>query len=196
MRKLTILMSVLLSAGIFCACSKDDNDGEGSAFSGLINGLYAAECYAPNFSVGDTNVLFIQDENGKVDTCGISSPYCGTKGPITTTGPDNIAFEDYPFMTSGRGSKEGVRFKYSVCRRGSAGGRHYSGVSIDGYGNEIWIESNGETLKKSISRSTVELGYKRAREMAVVKGPKALSIPGAGSYLRPIFLRLGICTAE
>ena len=100
MRKLTILMSVLLSAGIFCACSKDDNDGEGSAFSGLINGLYAAECYAPNFSVGDTNVLFIQDENGKVDTCGFSSPYCGTTGPITTTGSDDVTFENYPMVFS------------------------------------------------------------------------------------------------
>jgi len=58
------------------------------------------------------------------------------------------------------------------------------------------IESGGETRKKSISRSTVELGYRRAREMGVVKGPKALGIPGAGSYLYPIFLRLGVCLAE
>ena len=107
-----------------------------------------------------------------------------------------IAFEDYPFRTSGRGSREGVKFKYTVSRRGGAGGRHYSGVSIDGYGNEIWIESGGETRKKSFSRSTVELGYQRAREMGVVKGPKALGIPGAGSYLYPVFLRLRVCSAE
>ena len=107
-----------------------------------------------------------------------------------------IAFEDYPFRTSGRGSREGVKFKYTVSRRGGAGGRHYSGVSIDGYGNEIWIESGGETRKKSISRSTVELGYLRAREMKIVKGPKVLGIPGAGSYLYPILLRLGVCAAE
>ena len=102
MRKLTIMMSVLLMVGLFSACSKDDIDGEESAFSGLINGLYAAECFASSFSLGDTNVLFIQDENGKIDTCGIYSPYpyCGTTGPITTTGPDNIAFEDYPMVFS------------------------------------------------------------------------------------------------
>ena len=107
-----------------------------------------------------------------------------------------IAFEDYPFRTSGRGSREGVKFKYAVSRRGGTGGRHYGGVDVSGYGNEIWIESGGETRKKSISRSTVALGYRRARELKVVKGPKALGIPGAGSYLYPIFLRFGVCTAE
>ncbi len=107
-----------------------------------------------------------------------------------------IAFEDYPFWTSGRGSREGVKFKYTVSRCDGSGGRHYSGVSIEGYGNEIWIQSSGGARKKSISRSTVELGYRRAREMKVVKGPRALGIPGAGSYLYPIFLRLGVCSAE
>ena len=99
MRKLTILMSVLLSAGIFCACSKDDNDGKENS-NGYFTSLYAAECFAPRFSLGDTNVLFIQDENGKVDTCGLYGPYCGTTGPITTTGGDNTTFEDYPMVFS------------------------------------------------------------------------------------------------
>lgn len=83
-----------------------------------------------------------------------------------------IAFEGYAFTTSGRGSRPGVRFTYIVSRKPSAGGRHYSGASIDGYGNEIWITVNGEKREKSISRSTVEFGYKKAREMGVVKGPK------------------------
>lgn len=103
-----------------------------------------------------------------------------------------IAFEDYPFKTFGRGSREGVRFKYTVSRAGGSGGHHYNGASIDGYGNEIWIEGK----EKSISRSTVELGYKRARELEIVKGPKALGLPGSGSYLYPIFLRLGVCKNE
>lgn len=103
-----------------------------------------------------------------------------------------IAFEDYPFKTSGRGSREGVRLKYSVSKAGGSGGRHYKGASVDGYGNEIWIEGK----EKSISRSTVELGYKRAKELEIVKGPKALGLPGSGSYLYPIFLRLGVCSAE
>jgi len=107
-----------------------------------------------------------------------------------------IAFENYPFRTSGRGSREGVRFTYTVSRSSGAGGRHYSGASVDGYGNELWIVANGEKREKSISRSTVELGYKKAREMGVVKGPKALGLPGAGSYLWPVLIRFGVCTAE
>ena len=107
-----------------------------------------------------------------------------------------IAFENYPFKTSGRGSREGVRFTYTVSRSGGAGGRHYNGAGVDGYGNELWIVANGEKREKSISRSTVELGYKKAREMGVVKGPKALGLPGAGSYLWPVLIRLGVCTAE
>ena len=107
-----------------------------------------------------------------------------------------IAFEGYAFKTSGRGTREGVRFFYTVSRKPSAGGRHYSGTSIDGYGNEIWLIVNGEKREKSISRSTVEFGYKKARELGVVKGPKALGLPGAGSYLYPVLIRLGVCCRE
>ena len=103
-----------------------------------------------------------------------------------------ITFEDYPFKTSGRGRRQGVKFTYKVSRSGGNGGRHYEGVSVDGYGNEIWIEGK----EKSISRSTVELGYRKAKEMGVVKGPKALGLPGSGSYLYPILLRFGVCTSE
>lgn len=107
-----------------------------------------------------------------------------------------IAFEKYPFKTSGRGSREDVKFTYIVSRSNGAGGRHYSGASVDGYGNEIWIVVNGKKREKSISRSTVELGYRKAREMGIVKGPKELGLPGAGSYLWPVFIRLGVCVAE
>lgn len=101
MKKLIFMMSMLLSIGLFSACSKEDNDEKDvNGNYGNIIGLYPAECFAPSFSLGDTNVLFIQDENGKVDTCGIYYPYCGTTGPITTTGVDNIAFEDYPMVFS------------------------------------------------------------------------------------------------
>lgn len=98
MKKVLLFLGALLSLGVFCACSKDNNDEENRY--GTYGDLYAVECFAPSFSLGDTNVLFIQDENGKVDTCGIYYPYCGTTGPITTSGPDNIAFEDYPMVFS------------------------------------------------------------------------------------------------
>ena len=103
-----------------------------------------------------------------------------------------IAFENYPFRTSGRDNRKGVRFTYTVSRSSGAGGRHYNGSAVAGYGNEIFIRGK----EKSISRSTVELAYKKAQELGIVKGPKALGIPGSGSYLYPIFLRLGVCAAE
>ena len=106
-----------------------------------------------------------------------------------------IAFEAYPFKTSGRGRREGVRFTYSITRTADQkdGGRHYEGEAVEGYGNELWVITDGEEKKKSITRSTVELGYKRAVEAGgIVTGPKKLNIPGAGSYLYAIFVRFGV----
>ena len=102
-----------------------------------------------------------------------------------------IAFEGHPFRTSGRGTREGVKFTYTVSRPGGAAGQHYAGASVRGYGNEIMVTGKG----KSISRSSVELAYKRARELGVVKGPKALGVPGAASYLYPVLLHFGVCSA-
>ena len=104
-----------------------------------------------------------------------------------------VAFEGYVFSTAGRGKDKtgSVKFKYNVSRSGGADGRHYDGEAVDGYGNEIFITSGGEQLKKSISRSTVDLALKRAREKEI-GGPKALGLPGAGSYLYPILVRFGV----
>lgn len=107
-----------------------------------------------------------------------------------------VAFQGYPFKTSGRGSREGVKFTYEVSKSGSAGGRHYEGEQVEGYGNEIFIRRAGEAGvegQKSISRSTVDLALKNAGEKKI-KGPKALGIPGAGSYLYPMFIRFGVIT--
>ena len=98
MKKVTVLMGMLLALVLSSACSKEDNDEK--VINSSFGELYVAECFAPSFSVGDTNVLFIKDENGKVDTCGIYQPYCGTTGPISTTGSDNTTFEDYPMVFS------------------------------------------------------------------------------------------------
>lgn len=107
-----------------------------------------------------------------------------------------IAFEGYPFRTSGRGGREGTKFKYEVSREPGKSGRHYNGENVNGFGNELWIIVDGVKREKSISRSTVGLGYKKARELGVVKGPKALGLPGAGSYLWPVLIRIGVCTSE
>ncbi len=102
-----------------------------------------------------------------------------------------IAFINYPFRTSGRGGKLGVEFTYYISAPGGPGGRKYSGESIKGYGNEMWVIVDGVKKEKSISRSTVELALKNALN-GEVKGPKALGIPGAGSYLYPVFVRIGV----
>ena len=38
-----------------------------------------------------------------------------------------ITFEGYPFRTSGRGSREGTKFKYEMSREPGKSGRHYNG---------------------------------------------------------------------
>ena len=102
-------------------------------------------------------------------------------------------FAEYPFSTAGRktkdGGKGGIRFRYTVSTPGGSGGHHYEGENIDGYGNEMWIDGK----EKSISRSTIERAMKTALKMGgKVPGPKALNVPGAHSYLYPIFVRFGM----
>lgn len=99
------------------------------------------------------------------------------------------------FRTNGRGSRPEVEFTYSISVPGGPGGRKYGGPKAEGYGNEMRIiNASGERRNKSISRSTVELAYTRYREImeenGFVKGPKALGIPGAGSYLYPVIKRI------
>lgn len=104
-----------------------------------------------------------------------------------------IEMEGQTFRTSGRGSRPGVEFKYEISREPGQGGRHYGGESVPGYGNEMWVTTTGGVKKKSISRSTVELAYRKAQEAdGDVAGPRALGIPGAHSYLYPILVKLGV----
>ena len=58
-------------------------------------------------------------------------------------------------------------------------------------GNELFIDRK----EKSITRSTVNMAYKRALQLGKVSGPKKLNTFGA-SYLLPIFLELGVCSRE
>ena len=104
-----------------------------------------------------------------------------------------IEMEGEFFTTAGRGSRPGVEFKYEISREPGQGGRHYNGESVPGYGNEMWVTTTGGVKKKSISRSTVELAYRKAQEAdGDVAGPRALGIPGAHSYLYPILVKLGV----
>ena len=103
------------------------------------------------------------------------------------------AFQSYPFTTSGRGNRPGVKFTYEVSKLTTDGGRRYAGENVEGYGNEMWIITLPDKVRKekSISRSTVDLALKNAHEKEI-KGPKSLGIPGAGSYLYSMFIRFGV----
>ena len=102
-------------------------------------------------------------------------------------------YQGEKLRTSGRGSREGVTFSYFVSAPGGAGGRHYDGQNVDGFGNEMWISTGGEQKKKSISRSTVDLALGKVLEVdGRIKGPRALNVPGAHSYLFAIFTRFGL----
>ena len=111
-------------------------------------------------------------------------------------------FQSYPFQTLGRGKEHtgAMKFSYEVGSSGGAGGRHYDGQSVDGYGNEMWVNVDGVKREKSISRSTVELALRNAlkeqERTGFVSGPRKLNTPGAHSYLYAIFLRFGVITAE
>lgn len=109
-----------------------------------------------------------------------------------------IAFQNYPFTTSGRGKDHtgSTKFKYTVSEESSRSGRHYEGESIPSFGNEMIITGHD----KSISRSTVELALKNAlgeqERAGYVSGPKKLEVPGAASYLYVMFIRFGVIKAE
>lgn len=108
-----------------------------------------------------------------------------------------ILNEGKTFKTTGCGSRPGIEFTYEVSRTTSAAGRHYSGQSVPGYGNELWIvTAERERKKKSISRSTVDLAYRNALEeqerVGFVSGPRKLGVPGVRSNLYAMFLQFGL----
>lgn len=109
-------------------------------------------------------------------------------------------FAGYPFTTSGRGKREGAKFKYEVSTPGGAGGRKYDGQDVEGFGNELFIipasgEEKGEKREKSISRSSVDYALSIALECrergGAVTGPKALKVYGS-SYVYSLFKRFGL----
>ena len=104
-----------------------------------------------------------------------------------------IAFQGYPFVTSGRGDRPGTRFKYEVSQASSGGGHHYQGEQVEDFGNEIFIHRAGEAgvdWQKSISRSSVDYALQVALE-GDVKGTKSLKIYGS-SYVYSMFKRFGL----
>ena len=68
-----------------------------------------------------------------------------------------VSMQGVSLTTSGRGKRPGVSFSYSVKRGVGQAGKHYNGISVDDYANELRITGNGRTgLQKSITRSSVD----------------------------------------
>ena len=92
-------------------------------------------------------------------------------------------FQNTSFTTSGRGSRPGIEFTYKL-KISSRTGEPTDEMIVDRRENS-----------KSITRSTVELGFANAlaeqAAMGFVKGPKKLKVFGS-SYLYVIFLRWGV----
>lgn len=110
-----------------------------------------------------------------------------------------VAFQGYPFTTFGRGLRPGIKFTYEVSTAGKAGGRHYAGECVEGYGNELWITTLPDKVRKekSIRRSTVDMALKNAlAQDGFVSGPKKLNTPGAHSYLYAMLIRFGVIRSE
>ncbi|MCD8007801.1 MAG: hypothetical protein LUF68_02500, partial [Clostridiales bacterium] len=78
-----------------------------------------------------------------------------------------LLFQSCPFHTA-----KGLEFSYTIK------------------GGELFVSRK----EKSITRSSVEMAFRRALALGEVSGPKKLGVFGA-AYLYPVFLRLGVITA-
>ena len=99
------------------------------------------------------------------------------------TDPDEIelwnailANQHIQFTTSGRGSRPGIPFTYTISTN-SDGTR----------GAEMFVS----TRSKSITRSTILYAYHKVKDMAIVPDPKSIGVHG-DSYIYAIFKTLGV----
>ena len=80
------------------------------------------------------------------------------------------------FATSGRGSRPGIQFTYTIS------------TNSDGTpGAEMFVS----TRTKSITRATIMYAYRKVKQMDGVPGPKSIGIHG-DSYIFSIFKALGM----
>ena len=70
-----------------------------------------------------------------------------------------IAFEGFRFTTSGRGKRPGAKFTYEVSKPTTGGGRRYAGENVDGFGNEMWIITLPDKVRKEDSPKNIGNTY-------------------------------------
>lgn len=87
-----------------------------------------------------------------------------------------LSHQNKPFTTSGRGTRPGIQFNYTIS------------TNTDGTpGAEMFVS----TRSKSITRSTILFAYHKVKDMAIVPGPKSIGVHG-DSYIYAIFKALGL----
>lgn len=150
-----------------------------SAYSGSIEPIEPIDNHITDDVENVENV-----ENGENAEAGNGvEPWIGHNGVLWNC---ILAFAGEKFTTSGRGETHAgaVEFDYVVKKSRRTGE----------YTDELIISTRDSG--KTVTRSTVELGFRNALKLmeseSCVNGPKALGIPGAGSYLYAIFLNWGI----
>lgn len=108
MKKLFLMMSVLLSAGLFCACS---NDGDEIVLdeNGNVITNYNSDAI-PSFEPSDVNKMSIKckrephdftitsDFEGSIDSCWLYRPYCGTVGSVSLSDGRGGSYNIYPMV--------------------------------------------------------------------------------------------------
>ena len=85
-------MLMMLAGTTLTACNENDEAGIKDSGPGDLVGSNTD----PNVTLDDINILQIQEDNGKTETCLIYNPYCGISGQVYVTGSDNTHYIDYP----------------------------------------------------------------------------------------------------
>ena len=88
-----------------------------------------------------------------------------------------ILHQGESFSTTGRASHPGIPFTYTIR------------------GGEMIVSTKAKTITKATVLHAYENAIRLQSVEGYVSGPKKLNVPGAASYLYPVFLRLGIITA-
>ena len=151
MKKILLLTGVLLSLGLFCACSNDYDDDV------TDSGLW--RFWDTRSIVG--SVLEIQAENGETETCRIPQSYCGRVGwLVTVCEPNGSNHNVYPIVFT------------AVIENSSL----FNVMQID---YESINPINVEDLKVGTTFKSSELHFRAWQEESVNKGIKWQNSPGA-----------------
>ena len=97
MKKVLLMMSLLLTLGLFSACSNDAGDEKLITPDDSIVTDYNTSD-VPSFDPSDVNKLRITSDYGYTDSCWAYRSYCGTGDRQSWSGNDNTSHFEYPLI--------------------------------------------------------------------------------------------------